>query len=78
MKLSFESGEISKLKLREDGKRKLSIDLNTIGVGSGGASISAGGRYIALGRSTVLPDGKGSSSSEITYIKDCIFFSRLK
>ena len=78
LKLSLESGEISKLKLREDGKRIFSLDLNTIGVGSGGASISAGGRYIALGRSTVLPDGKGSSSWEITDSKDGRCLARLE
>lgn len=77
LKLAVESPEISKLSLREDGKRIFSLDLNTIGVGSGGASISAGGRYIALGRSTVLPDGKSSSSWELLSSRDGSLCARL-
>ncbi|MBR5735534.1 MAG: S9 family peptidase [Bacteroidales bacterium] len=53
------------LRVREDGRRIYSLDLNTQGDGCGGVSVSPGGLYYSIRHSLIGDDGKTYSYTEV-------------
>ena len=65
VKLSVDSPKDGRLALREDGGHIFSLDANTIGLSSGGISVSAGGKFIAVTYRNIDENGTPSSYTEI-------------
>jgi len=65
IKVSVVSEQSKTLRLREDGRRIYSLDLNTQGDGCSGVSLSPGGLYYTVRHSVISNDGRTSSFTEI-------------
>ena len=65
IEVSIASAQSRTLRLREDGRKLFSLDLDTQGDGCAGVSISPGGLYYVIRHSMVDEDGKTSGYSEI-------------
>ncbi len=76
LKISLTPDKEGKISLREDGRRIYSLDINSMGAGHGGVSISADGKYICLGHKMTLPDGKANTYYEILRAADGKFVTR--
>ena len=70
LKVSVVPEKDDRISLREDGGHIYSLDANTIGLSSGGITLSAGGTYLALGFRTVDAAGKSSGYTEIRQTSD--------
>ena len=63
--VSLASEQSRTLRLREDGRKIYSLDLNSNGDGCGGVSISPGGLFYTIRHSLVGNDGQSSSYTEV-------------
>ena len=70
LKVSVVPEKEGRIALRQDGGHIFSLDANTIGLSSGGITVSAGGKFIALTYRMVDESGKSSSYTEIQQASD--------
>ena len=70
VRITVEAEKDGLIALREDGGHIYSLDANTIGLSSGGITVSAGGKYIALTYRTIDEAGVSSSYTEIQQAAD--------
>lgn len=70
LKVSVVPEKEGRLALRQDGGHIFSLDANTIGLSSGGITVSAGGKFIAMTFRMVDESGKSSSYTEIQQASD--------
>ena len=65
IEVSIASEQSRTLRIREDGRKIYSLDLNMQGDGCGGVSISPGGLYYSIRHTITGDDGKNTSYTEI-------------
>ena len=65
IEVTVASAQSKTLRLREDGRKIYSLDLNTHGDGCGGVSLSPGGLYYSIRHSILAEDGKTTSYTEV-------------
>jgi len=70
LKISVEPEKEGLLSIRQDNGRLYSLDINTTGVGCGGLSVSASGKYIVLGHRMTTQDGSSSTYYDVIRASD--------
>lgn len=70
LKISVSSKSDGLLSLRNDGRHRFSLDLNTDGESCGGVSVSPGGRFAAVVHNDVRHGGQSSSYTELIDLSD--------